>query len=377
MDNEKYRSLWFQIAENVLEMNATYIGRVEFLRKLLANVSSEKLEIAVEKCPSMMGLSEEEMLRYAHKIIISHATELAVTGYPPGIPERWLYPDPLPESLVSFYRIVIMLIQKLLYLYGWGAECIMFAGESRVVEEYSMLKITLVIGMLFGINGARELFKSLVSRDSETGQWFFKGHSEAELLWDQVELIGDAISRKFSYDSFSEKVINAVPLLGMSISDGITLVAVRIMFSELLKVLPQLQREEIEMIPVEIEVTKDIDEINIEKVRVLINVMKMDRIIDEKETAFIDRVMNDVGIEGRVRDELRSGFMKEGFFPIRYELLKKDRYEGIALLTLMIALARADGEFHEKEEKYIIKVGKELGYDEEEIGALIREHSLD
>jgi uncharacterized protein (DUF697 family)/uncharacterized tellurite resistance protein B-like protein len=103
------------------------------------------------------------------------------------------------------------------------------------------------------------------------------------------------------------------------------------------------------------------------KIQVLIDLMKVDGNIDESEKDFLKPLIQ--GLACNKSDclmllEYMSGTKK---MDINYQLLAESPDDSIGLMVDMVALAKRDGNLHVTEKMYIKKIGKMLNFDDEEI----------
>ena len=98
--------------------------------------------------------------------------------------------------------------------------------------------------------------------------------------------------------------------------------------------------------------------------------MKADKIIDEKELAFIYEMIEKIELPEDITVDLHVLVQSPEKGQVDFESLKKDD-EVMSIMIDMIALSKSDGEIHNNELAYIKQVGKTLGFSEDDIVSII------
>jgi uncharacterized membrane protein YebE (DUF533 family) len=93
------------------------------------------------------------------------------------------------------------------------------------------------------------------------------------------------------------------------------------------------------------------------KIQILINMLQIDGTIDQKEIDFVTSFINKTDLSESDKNDLIKQIETKTVKEIDYTVFKNDKTEAMYLLIDLIALAKADGVFHETEQKYV----KELG----------------
>jgi len=109
------------------------------------------------------------------------------------------------------------------------------------------------------------------------------------------------------------------------------------------------------------------------RIRILINLMRIDRQIRDEELEFIEGVIAEANLPSEVADALRAGMSGAACAPIPYEEFGQHPEESLALLVDMVALARRDGEYHPAERAYVRQVGERFGLHGDDLEALLGE----
>ena len=107
------------------------------------------------------------------------------------------------------------------------------------------------------------------------------------------------------------------------------------------------------------------------KIHSLINLMKIDKNIHEKEVGYINELIANSDFSSETKRDLESKINKKGKIEVDYSIFKDKPDESIGLMIDLVALAKRDGEFHISEKLLINQIGKQIGFDKNEINELI------
>ena len=122
-------------------------------------------------------------------------------------------------------------------------------------------------------------------------------------------------------------------------------------------------------LPFSTVVETNCDEFAIEKlkIRIIINLIKIDGKIDDKEIELLEELMDKFQLESNDKLELISEINSKNKISIDYNLLKGNSEEILYLLIDLVAIAKADGEVHITEKLFIKEVSKSLDFDQNDL----------
>ena len=106
------------------------------------------------------------------------------------------------------------------------------------------------------------------------------------------------------------------------------------------------------------------------KIRIIINLIKIDGKIDDKEIELLEELMDKFQLESNDKLELISEINSRNKISIDYNLLKGNSEEILYLLIDLVAIAKADGEVHITEKLFIKEVAKSLDFDQSDLNLL-------
>jgi hypothetical protein len=155
--------LWGRVLGASLAVPGVRIDRDAFLRRELGKVVDEAMVArAVELGPGRAGVPSEKIDDIAHSVISWHRAGVSALATVLALPPGWWNLAALPADLAQFFAHVIMVSQKLAYLYGWP-ELLSDQADGDVDDE-TKLVITLFVGVALGSDQAARTLALLGER---------------------------------------------------------------------------------------------------------------------------------------------------------------------------------------------------------------------
>ena len=218
-EDSKGARTWEKIMKAALEMPGAKVDRIDFLRSQLTNYCDEALvKKALEENPANAGISPDLIDELADSCIRSHVLKASLISFGTGVWGGWAMAASVPADLAQFYWHAIVLSQKLAYLYGWPD--ILEEGE---VDEETLMRITLLIGVMLGAQQAGQVIKEMAKRFS---QQFVRRIPRYALTrtayYPIVKQVGRWIGISITKNTFARGVGRIIPVIGGFISAGIT-----------------------------------------------------------------------------------------------------------------------------------------------------------
>ncbi|OHX64322.1 tellurite resistance TerB family protein [Flammeovirga pacifica] len=370
--NEK-TDFWFTILKTSLKIPGAKIEREYFLRKQFSRyLNDSELKKVIETSPSIAGVSNKIIGKVANSCINWQTAQITGLSFLAGIPGGWAMAATIPADLTQFYFQSIQLIQKLAYLYGWSE--IFDAEEDGTVSDESLLVLSLFFGVMFGSSQAN---KAIMALSENMAKEVVKRLPQKALtkygIYNISKEVGKWIGLKVTKDSFALSVSKSIPILGGVISGGISLATMKLMSNKLiihLKELPQATVNEIEnsIIIENVEEVLEADNkdfLELEKIKCLINLMKVDKEIHPQEEKFILNIIEKSEIAFEKKITLIDDMKSVQFLNIDFKLLKSESFESISLITILLELSKIDGNFDLREKLYIKEISKQLDIENE------------
>lgn len=112
---------------------------------------------------------------------------------------------------------------------------------------------------------------------------------------------------------------------------------------------------------------------NISKVKIqaLINLMKIDGNMDDKEVNYIQNFIEKANLSNEDEMELIEQLGSSDKIKVDYSIFKDNQEDGLYLLIDLIALAKVDEKFHVTEKMFIKNIAKTIGFNEDDLTELI------
>lgn len=145
---------------NVANIPGARIDREEYLKKTFKQDFAAELDDIVISGPINAGIPLDEISKIADKAI-THETIMAsgtsvLVGLPGGLAMLGTVPADAMQSLVHAFIV----LQKLMYLYGWENDVIDNCGD---MDDETKTMIIIYFGSMFGVKAAKEAFAKLVA----------------------------------------------------------------------------------------------------------------------------------------------------------------------------------------------------------------------
>ena len=164
MAQNKENLTWNKVLNAVLELPGVKVDRVAFLRKeLKAYCSASKLDLLESVRPYTI-VSDGVIDTVARKCINRHTTLATTASTIAGLPGGLAMAAAIPGDITQYYYHVVVLSQKLAYLYGFPDFC---DEEGELTDQASDL-LTIFMGSMMGVKvadqGITELAKGMAQQ---------------------------------------------------------------------------------------------------------------------------------------------------------------------------------------------------------------------
>lgn len=107
------------------------------------------------------------------------------------------------------------------------------------------------------------------------------------------------------------------------------------------------------------------------KIQTLINLMKIDGHIDEKEVQYIQNFIEKSNLSNEDEMQLIEQLGSSDKIKVDYSLFKDNHEDGLYLLIDLIALAKVDEKFDVTEKMFVKNIAKTIGFNEEDLAELL------
>jgi hypothetical protein len=225
--------VWNSVLRTALALPGVKVDRKAFLRRALSKHVTEKvLQSAIDTSPAKAGVSKNTLRRIATASIKWHRAGVSSVSFASGLPGGWWIAGTVPVDLTQFFWHVLVILQKLAYLYGWPE---LFSEDSELeLDDETLLILTVFIGIMLGAESAAKVLGDIAERAAAQ---VLKGLPSKTLTkWGLYRLAREVAKRieiKLTEDSFARYLSKIVPILGGIISGTVTWISFSLMTSRL------------------------------------------------------------------------------------------------------------------------------------------------
>lgn len=373
---------WDKVMNAALSMPMVKVDRTAFLVKEFSMYdNADELR---DKRPIDL-FDEEAIERAARGVINSHLTTATVTSTAAGIPGGLAMAATMPADIAQYYWHVLVVAQKLGYLYGWPD----LLDDKGQITEGTRNVLTLFVGVMFGAQAASKLVGEIAKRVSlQAAKRLPQQALTKTMYYPVVKQVAKWIGVKMTKDTFGRSVGKAIPILGGVLSGAITAFSFKPMAEKLQKHL----REEMPMMR-SLNENVFFDESNIEdatfeeqdlqetpenlekiKIQACINIAKIDFDFSQEEKDFITEMIdNSDELRNREKKELLEQLNDEKLVDIDFNRLRGNILYATALLESLIAVVKVDNIVRPAEKIYLFKIAHDLGFDKDTIKEMLEE----
>lgn len=374
---------WNKILSIVLRMPGVRVDRIAFLRdELKGHCNQQKLDMLANVRP--YALVTDEVINSIADSCINRHTALATTGSTiAGLPGGLAMAATIPGDITQYFFHVVVLSQKLAYLYGFPDLC---NEEGELGEEATDL-LTIFMGSMMGVRvadqGISELAKGLAtSAVSRLPRLAISKIAIYPIAMQVAKLVGTKLTK----DGFAKSVGKFIPIAGGVFSGTLTLLTFRPGARRLKKRLQAQKRHfsheeitdydysNIRATFVKAEQTQN----NPKGVQLAIAqaMVNMANLCDDPTTEVQDLIEERIAmteLPDHEQIELLEYLGTEFSFDIDYDLLSCDPDISREALRGMIAVMNAAGRKTMAEKMYLSMAAKTLGITKEELEKMMQE----
>lgn len=214
------------------------VDRTQYLTKEFGRKHNDILPLIIEKGPLEAGISKNELSKIADSSIENETMITTAISTATGIPGGLLMGVTIPGDIMQFYTHVLIIVQKLMYLYGWDEDIFDSNGN---IDDDTMNVIILYVGTMFGVKAASS---ALVKIAANSTAKFAKGLVKKSMI--KAGFINSAkffinickaIGIKTTFRLGSKVATKAIPVISAVFSGVITYASFKPMCKKLKKYL--------------------------------------------------------------------------------------------------------------------------------------------
>ncbi|MDR2392782.1 MAG: hypothetical protein LBD93_01280 [Treponema sp.] len=222
-DEEKESSgVWYGILDAALKIPGARVDRVNFLEKEFAKYSGDELAKILDQGPGKAGIPTNDLEKIADGVIRSHTTIVTGTSFLAGLPGGLAMAGTIPADLVQYYYHVIVIAQKLAYIYGWPDLQVDSEGEDDKDAFLSVL--TIFIGIMSGAKEANSVLKPMSEILCEETTRKLPVIALAKIGLPQIaKQVAKVLGANLAKQGLAKGIGKIVPLIGGAISGAVTI----------------------------------------------------------------------------------------------------------------------------------------------------------
>ena len=373
---------WDKVMNLALSMPMVKVDRTAFLTKEFSMYdNADQLR---DKRPIDL-FDAEAIERAARGVINSHLATATVTSTAAGIPGGLAMAATMPADIAQYYWHVLVVAQKLGYLYGWPD----LLDDKGQITEGTRNVLTLFVGVMFGAQAASKLVGEIAKQVSlQAAKRLPQQALTKTMYYPVVKQVAKWIGVKMTKDTFGRGVGKAIPILGGVLSGAITAFSFKPMAEKLQKHLREempmmrslnenvfFDENNIEDVAFEEQDLQETPE-NLEKIKIqaCINIAKIDFDFSQEEKDFITEMIdNSDELRNREKKELLEQLNDEKLVDIDFNRLRGNILYATALLESLIAVVKVDNIVRPTEKIYLFKIAHDLGFDKDTIKEMLEE----
>lgn len=222
-----------EVVTSATKVPGVQISREDFLRGEFSSPKySSKLSSIISKGPVSAGIPKSEIKKLAKGVIDFETTKVTALSTLAGIPGGFAMIGTIPADLAQFYAHVLRVIQKLMYLYGWG--------DIGTMNDETRNVLLLFLGAMSGVQVAEKAIADLCkSAATKLTKNIATKALTKTTFYPIIKQICKQLGVKMTKEIFAKSVAKFVPILGGIVSGGLTLATFKPMSHRLLKLLDE------------------------------------------------------------------------------------------------------------------------------------------
>lgn len=283
-----------------------------------------------------------------------------------GMPGGFALAATIPADLTQYYFHVMVIAQKLCYIYGWPD---LKDGQGKMGEEACRI-LTIFVGVMLGSQAANKVVGEISKRIAlQVTKKLPQKALTKGFIYPIVKQIAKWIGPRMTKEIFAKGVAKFVPIIGVVASGTITYVTFKPMAKKLQKEL----RNEMHLyksIDDNFYFDEEVDEQvqneqnqNLEYVKILacINIAKIDSDFSEKEISFLTQLIDEAELSDDEKVSLLALLHTRELTDMEFKPYKDNVMFVTSLLENLVEIIYLDGIVAPSERIYLYKIASDLG----------------
>jgi uncharacterized tellurite resistance protein B-like protein len=378
---------WDNLMENSLKLPGIKVNREDYLKDVFSAYGNTN---ALADRRPMDVFDAETIDKVAKSSINGHLLSVTGASAVAGIPGGFGMIATIPADLAQYYYHVVIIAQKLGYLYGWPD----LLDEKQQFSEASRNILTLFVGVMLGAGAANKAVTEVGKKLSmQVAKRLPQQALTKTAYYPIIKQVGKWIGMKVTKETFAKGASKFVPLLGGVLSGGLTFFTFKPMANKLQNKLKEDANsyqffhnvdenkmnftnsnfDDAGFEEFDDEENEKVVEINIEyiKIQCLINIAKIDFELHEKEIEFISEIIEESDLTDDEKMELVGKLHTKDLEDVDFSSLNGNDLYSLTLIESLASLVLIDGLVKSVEKIYFYKVARELGFTKEDVSDMI------
>ena len=382
---------WDNIMENSLKLPGIKVDRDDYLKDVFSSYGD--ISSLADRRPIDV-FDVETVDKVAKSTINKHLLGVTGTSAIAGIPGGFAMIGTIPADITQYYYHVVIVAQKLGYIYGWPD----LLDEKQQFSEASRNILTLFVGVMLGAGAANKAVTEVGKKLSmQVAKRLPQQALTKTAYYPIIKQVGKWIGMKVTKETFAKGASKFVPILGGVLSGGLTFFTFKPMANKLHAKLKEDSDSyqffnNVESNPMnfadssfeEAEFNdspnyEKNDELNSElkleyvKIQALINIAKIDFEVHEEEVEFISLLIEDSDLSDDEKMKLVETLHTRDLAEIDFSVFKGNDLYSLTLIESLASLILIDGITKAVEKIYFYKIARELGFTKDDVSDMLEE----
>lgn len=210
-----------QVIDTSLKVPGIKVDRRQFLSEQLSPFySQEVVKLALDTNPTFAKVPDNAIDTIAKSVIKNHTRLGTTISFAAGLPGGLAMLGTVPLDLAQFFSNVLILAQKLAYLYGWPD-----ISDEESPEVFKDM-LALFLGVMMGVSQANKALGEISRRLAVEVLRRVPRIALTKYAWfNSLKIALKWVGVKLTKDSFARVLSKGVPIVGGFVSGGITYVS--------------------------------------------------------------------------------------------------------------------------------------------------------
>lgn len=222
--NESMRNGFDKILREALASPMVAVDRSTFLRNVLSKCcAEEQIECAIQSNPAQAGIRIETINKIADDCITKETLEVTAMSALTGIPGGLALLGTVPADLVQYLIHMVVMVQKLAYLYGWSE----LSQNKDEMDDETRELVLLFLGVMFGVDGAVKAIQKISDKIAlklveKAGEEIAQKVLVKNIAISVTKKMSFKVAEKVAGQTAAKTISKIVPFVGAAASGGIS-----------------------------------------------------------------------------------------------------------------------------------------------------------